>query len=199
MNKYVTGEIIKKLREGKKITQSELAESLHVSDKAVSKWETGKSYPDITLLEPLAGELGVSVAELLSGQEIVNANRAGNMLRSKVYVCPICGNAINSTGEANTSCCGVSLVPLEDEPAEDEHGILVRIVEDELFVSVEHEMTRQHYISFIAYLCGDSYSMVKLYPEQSAEARFRIAGAGKIFCYCNRDGLFSRMVNPGKL
>lgn len=59
MNQYVTGTTIKELREKNKITQVQLAEKLGVSDKTVSKWETGKGYPDITLLEPIADALRV--------------------------------------------------------------------------------------------------------------------------------------------
>ena len=84
MTHYVTGSTIKALREKKNYTQKQLADRLAVSDKTISKWETAKGLPDITLLEPLAKELGVSVAELLSGECITNRNRAGNMLRTKV-------------------------------------------------------------------------------------------------------------------
>lgn len=107
MNQYVTGTMIKKSREAKKITQAELAEALMVSDKAVSKWETGRSYPDITLIEPLAKALGISTIELLSGESVTNRNRAFNMKRTQVYVCPVCGNVILAAGEAVISCCGI--------------------------------------------------------------------------------------------
>ena len=70
MNQYVTGTTIKELREKNKITQVQLSEKLGVSDKTVSKWETGKGYPDITLLEPIADALRVSVAELITGNPV---------------------------------------------------------------------------------------------------------------------------------
>ena len=70
MNTYITGSVIKKLREEKGITQLQLAEELGVTDKAVSKWETGKGFPDITLIESLSQSLGVSVMELLSGEAV---------------------------------------------------------------------------------------------------------------------------------
>jgi transcriptional regulator with XRE-family HTH domain len=76
LNQYITGSIIKKYREKKNMTQQKLADLLNVSDKAVSKWETGKGYPDITLIEPLAKALGLSVVELLSGNDITNSNRS---------------------------------------------------------------------------------------------------------------------------
>ena len=67
MNKYVTGAIIKELREKHHLTQAELAEKINVSDKTVSKWETAKGYPDISLLEPIAKVFWISVTELISG------------------------------------------------------------------------------------------------------------------------------------
>ena len=118
MNQYVTGTVIRELREKRRLTQLQLAEKLGVSDKTVSKWETGKGYPDITLLEPIAEVFGVSVTELISGNAVHNANVSANMLRSKFYVCPVCGNVIHSVGEAAVSCHGIRLEPLEAEKAE---------------------------------------------------------------------------------
>ena len=191
MDQYVTGNTIKTLREKKKMTQLMLAEKLGVSDKTVSKWETGKGYPDITLLEPIAEAFQVSVTELISGNTIQNANVSSNMMRSKFYVCPVCGNVIHSMGEAVIQCHGLMLSALEAEPADDQHKISIERVEDEYFVSINHPMTKEHYISFMAAAASDSVQMVKLYPEWNAEARFKISCVKKIFFYCNRDGLFS--------
>ena len=71
MNQYVTGAVIKRLREEKNMTQQQLADKLSVSAKTISKWETAKGYPDITLLESIANALSVSVTELISGNTIV--------------------------------------------------------------------------------------------------------------------------------
>ncbi|MBR3153392.1 MAG: helix-turn-helix transcriptional regulator, partial [Lachnospiraceae bacterium] len=76
MDRYVTGTVIRKLRENKGLTQEELAERLHVSGKAVSKWENFRGYPDVSLLEPLAKALDISVIELLSGEDVRNSNRS---------------------------------------------------------------------------------------------------------------------------
>lgn len=89
MDSYVTGTAIRQLREAKHMTQAELAEKLAVSAKAISKWETAHGLPDISLLEPLAAALGVSVLELMQGEPVVNRNRSANLLRSKLYVCPV--------------------------------------------------------------------------------------------------------------
>ena len=190
VNQYVTGGMIKRLREGRGLTQQQLAERLAVSDKAVSRWETGRGYPDITLVEALASALGVSVIELFSGDSVVNTNRAANLLRLKLYVCPICGNVIQSTGEAVVSCCGLTLPALEAEPADAAHILRAERVEDEYFVTIPHEMTRTHYISFIAAVKEDGCELRKLYPEWNAETRFPRSGLRYLYYYCNRHGLF---------
>lgn len=82
MDTYVTGITIKTLREKKGLTQTELAEVLGVSSKAVSKWETAKGLPDISLIEPLANALSVSVMELMTGDTVINKNISSNILRS---------------------------------------------------------------------------------------------------------------------
>ncbi len=197
MNQYVTGAIIKGLREKSKLTQLQLAEKLGVSDKTVSKWETGKGYPDITLLEPIAEVFSVSVTELISGNTIRNTNVSANMRRSRFYVCPVCGNVIHSMGEADIHCHGISLVPLEAEPSNEHHPIFIERVEDEYYVRIDHSMTKEHYISFIAAFSLDDLQLIRLYPEGNAEARFRIRGVKRILFYCNRDGLFYMDVVKG--
>ena len=194
MNQYVTGAVIRELREKSRMTQVQLAEKLGVSDKTVSKWETAKGYPDITLLEPIAEAFRISVTELISGNTVFNSNVSANMLRSRFYVCPVCGNAIHSMGEAAIHCHGILLTPLEVEPADERHRLFIERVEDEYYVRIDHSMTKDHYISFAAAASSDEMQMVKLYPEGNAEARFKIRGVRRIFFYCNRDGLFS--INP---
>ena len=196
MNQYVTGTVIKELREKDKMTQFQLAEKLGVSDKTVSKWETGKGYPDITLLEPIAKVFRISVTELISGSTIHNANVSANMMRSKFYVCPVCGNVIHTMGEAAIHCHGILLTPLEAEPTDERHMIFIERVEDEYYVRIDHSMTKEHYIAFVAAASSDDMQMVKLYPEGNAEVRFKLRGVRRIFFYCNRDGLFS--INPVK-
>ena len=191
MDHYVTGTTIKSLREKQGMTQADLAAKLNITDKAVSKWETGRGFPDLSLLEPLAAALHVSVPELLSGQVIVNGNRASNLLRSRLYVCPVCGNVMFAKGDSVISCCGIALPPLEAEEPDDAHRAMVEKVENEYFVSVPHDMTKEHFISFIAYVIMDRFEMKALYPEGNAEARFFPRSRnGKLYFYCNRHGLF---------
>ena len=196
MNQYVTGAVIKELREKKKITQSQLAAEIGVTDKTISKWETGKGYPDITLLEPIAEALSVSVTEIISGNTVSNSNVSANMMRSHFYICPVCGNIVHSVGEAVIQCHGVQLRSEQAEESDEEHKIFVERAEDEYYVRIEHEMTNKHYISFIAAVSSDRIQLVKLYPEGNAESRFKINGVKKLYFYCNRSGLF--YMNPVK-
>ena len=133
MDSYVTGGTIKALREKNKMTQRALAERIGVSDKTVSKWETGRGLPDLSLLEPLGAALGVSVAELFSGEQITNRNRAGNPLRGKFYVCPVCGNVLFAMGEAAIHCCGVALPPLEAEECDGDYEKLFKMADQALY------------------------------------------------------------------
>ena len=191
MNQYVTGAVIKELREKYHMTQAELAKELNVSDKTVSKWETAKGYPDISLLEPIAKVFGISITELISGNAVNNMNVSANVMCSKFYVCPVCGNSIHSMGEAVIQCHGIMLNPCQAEETDENHMVFIERIEDEYYIRVEHDMTKQHYISFIAGVSSDKVQMVKLYPEGNAEARLKINGVRKILFYCNRDGLFS--------
>ena len=191
MDNYITGATIKRLRENKGMTQDELAQKIFVSNKTVSKWENGHGLPDISLMEPLAKALNISVIELFSGNEVRNKNRAFNMKKVQFYTCPVCGNVIQATGEAVISCCGITLPPLEVEDADNEtHQLHIETVEDEYYVSTDHPMTKEHYISFIAAVYDNGVDFVKLYPESPAEARFKIARAKFVLAYCNHHGLF---------
>ena len=190
MDNYITGATIKRLRENKGMTQDELAQKIFVSNKTVSKWENGHGLPDISLMEPLAKALNISVIELFSGNEVRNKNRAFNMKKVRFYTCPVCGNVIQATGEAVISCCGITLPPLEVEDADNEtHQLHIETVEDEYYVSTDHPMTKEHYISFIAAVYDNGVDFVKLYPESPAEARFKIARAKFVLAYCNHHGL----------
>lgn len=189
MNNYVTGKIIRTLREDKGLTQAALADLLGVTSKAVSKWETAKGLPDVSLLEPLASALGVSVTELMNGERIVNHNKCANLLRSRFHVCPVCGNALLSLGDASISCCGLILPVLEAEDVDAQHSVIIEAVEDESYVTVSHEMTKEHYISFLCYVTGDRSQFVKFYPEGNAETRLQLRGRGILYLYCNRHGL----------
>ena len=194
MDSYVTGAVIRQLREARRLTQAELAGKIDVSSKTVSKWETGKGLPDISLLEPLSAALGVSVMELLSGDAVTNRNKSANLLRARFYVCPVCGNVIHALGEAVVSCCGITLPALEPEAVDEAHAPVLEAVEDETYVVLNHPMTKSHFISFLAYVTSDRFQMVKLYPEGTAACRFRFQGHGDLYLCCNRHGLMRQRV-----
>ena len=194
MNTYITGSVIKRLREAKGMTQVQLADATGVSDKAVSKWETAKGLPDITLIEPLAKALGVSVMELMSGDTVTNRNISANIFRSKFYVCPVCGNIIRTTGDTVISCCGIVLPPLEAEETDEQHMVNIEKVEDEHFITINHDMTKTHFISFVAYITSDRVQFVKFYPEGNAETRLQLRGRGYLYIYCNKHGLMKQKI-----
>ncbi len=196
MDHYVTGAVIRSLREKRGMTQAELAEKLCVSDKTISKWETGRGFPDVSLLEPLGAALRISVPELLCGQTVTNGNRAANMLKSRFYVCPVCGNVLFARGEAMISCCGVQLPALEAEGPDEGHRVQVEKTEDELFISSDHPMNKEHYLFFMAYMTYDRCEIRTLYPEGNAEARFFFRGSGQLYYYCSHHGLFTQKIFP---
>lgn len=191
---YATGNTIKELRDKKHLTQKQLAELLLVSDKTISKWETGKGLPDVGIITELAGALEISVAELLTGEYMENRNRSCNMKKVSFYVCPICGNVIQAAGNDSYSCCGILLPELEVEETDELHELKVETIDGEYYVSIEHEMNKEHYISFFAYVTSNYAEMIKLYPEQSAEGRFARREHGYFYAYCNRHGLYRKAI-----
>ena len=191
---YVSGNMIKELREKKHLTQKVLAELLQVSDKTISKWETERGLPDISLIGGLSSALGVSVAELLAGEYSINNNRHANMKNVKFYVCPVCGNIVQSVGAGDYNCCGVKLIAAEPEEQNGEHLLQCEMIDSELYLHMDHPMEKEHYISFAAYVTSDSVNLIKLYPEQNVQCRFAKRGHGFIYAFCNRHGLFRIVV-----
>ncbi|MDO5479957.1 MAG: helix-turn-helix domain-containing protein [Clostridia bacterium] len=190
---YVTGKTIKELREKCNLTQKELADKINLSDKTISKWETGRGLPDIGIIEDLAKALGVSIAELLTGDYKKNDNQSANMRKMNIYICPICGNIITALGKGSFSCCGINLIEQETEECDDEHLIQLDSVEDEHLVTINHPMSKKHYISFVAYITPGCAEITKLYPEQDIVVRFKRKGHGVFYAYCNKHGLFKKV------
>ena len=188
------GSLIYELRKDKDMTQKQIAELMNISDKTISKWERGLGCPDISLLLELSQILGVSIEQILSGKINLNNLVGGNMNKLKFYVCTQCQNLITSTGNATISCCGKTLESLVAKKAEEDHKLNIEPVEDELYVTAEHEMRKEHYISFVAYVKGDRALITKQYPEWNMQFRFRKSGHGKLYFYCINHGLFYQMV-----
>lgn len=191
---YIANTTIQNLRKRKQMTQRQLADCLKVSDKTISKWETGKGLPDIGIIPELANALGVSITELFTGECADNRNRSANMRKSVFYLCPVCGNIIQSVGSGTYSCCGIVLPELEIEDTDQDHSIHVEVIDNEYYVSLEHEMTKNHFLSFMVYVTTNMVQLVKLYPEQNAEARFPKRGHGFLYIYCNRHGLYRKTI-----
>ena len=185
------GVLLRHLRQEANMTQRELAETLHVSAQAVSKWETGAGCPDVSLLAALAERFGVSVERLLAGDLGLNELDGGNMRRLKFYVCPDCGNILTATGGGELHCCGRKLEPLAARPVDEEHAVTVQEVEEDWYITFSHPMEKGHFIRFAAYVATERVLLVRLYPEQGGELRIpQLRGGGKLYLCCSRDGLF---------
>ena len=196
MNPEKIGSLIFQLRKEKNLTQKQLGEKLGLSDKTISKWERGLGCPDISLLRDISKIFNVNIEKILLGDLQENDINGGNMKRIKFYVCPNCGNVINSTGDGDFSCCGRKLEALVPKVMDENHSINLEEVENDYYVEINHEMTKDHFISFVAYVTYDRVLLIKLYPEQSPTVRFpRLCGKferGKFYMYCNQHGLLMK-------
>ena len=184
------GRLISGLRKEKKFTQKDLADRLHVSDKAISKWERGLGCPDVSLLGELSRILEVNIASILAGNLNEKQKDSGNMKRMSFYCCTQCRNVLTSSSGAEISCCGRKLAPLIPQPMDNDHGIRLTEMDNELFAEINHPMTKGHYIAFIAQLTGDKVFLAKLYPEQDASVRIPIMRHSKLFVHCSEHGLW---------
>ena len=196
MNPEKIGSLIFQLRKEKNLTQKQLGEKLGLSDKTISKWERGLGCPDISLLRDISKIFNVNIEKILLGDLQENDINGGNMKRIKFYVCPNCGNVINSTGDGDFSCCGRKLEALVPKVMDENHSINIEEVENDYYIEINHEMTKEHFISFVAYVTYDRVLLIKLYPEQSPTVRFpRLCGKferGKFYMYCNQHGLLMK-------
>lgn len=185
-----TGKFIASLRKEKGLTQKEVAEKLGISPKAVSKWETGKGFPDISLISSLSTVFSVDISKLLDGEMPKSRTEACNMKRTKFYVCEKCGSLLTAVGNSEITCCGRKLSALKPSTPDDAHTLNIEKIEDDYYITFPHPMTKEHYISFVAYVRFDRVLTVKLYPEQGGELRFPQMRGGRMYYYCNNHGLF---------
>lgn len=188
------GELICQLRKEKGMTQKRLADQMNISDKTVSKWECGLGCPDVSLLPCLSKILGIDIEKILAGDLDSNESIGGNMKKVRFYVCSECGNIITSTGDATISCCGRKMEPTEAKKADEKHKLTVEQIETEWYLSSDHEMTKDHHISFIAIATGDKLLLTKQYPEWNIQLRLPKIGRGILFSYCIEDGLFYQYI-----
>lgn len=185
------GKLIEHLRKEKGLTQKEVAEQLNISNKTVSKWECGKGAPEVSLWDGLSVILGADILKLLQGELNPNRLDIGKIENIRFYVCPSCGNILTSTGKAGISCCGRRLSPLSAVTEITGHEISVEEMDTDYFITIKHDMSKKHYISFAAYVYDDRIWFQRLYPEQSPAFRMPVMkGGGNLYLYCTKDGLF---------
>ena len=194
MNCAKIGKLIYNLRKEKDMTQKQLADLMNISDKTISKWERGLGCPDVSLLPELSQLLGVNIEEILSGKIELNKIIGGNMKKLTFYVCPQCNNLMTATGDANISCCGKRLEALVAAKVNENHSLTIEPVEDELYISSFHDMKKEHYLSFVAYVTGDRVFIVKQYPEWNMQFRFHKLGHSKLYFHCSNHGLFYQLI-----
>lgn len=188
------GSLIYQLRKEKNMTQRQLAERMHISDKTVSKWERGLGCPDVSLLAELSNTLDVDLSQMLDGQLTTNQILGGNMKRIKFYVCPNCGNILTALTDTSISCCGKRLLPLQLQKAEEADKLTVTRIENDYFISSDHEMTKEHHISFVALMTDDTMIMRKQYPEWDLQTRIPFIPHGRLVWYCTKHGLFYQKI-----
>ena len=165
MNNISVGNIIRELRTERGMTQKQLADKMNISDKTVSKWERGLGCPEVSLLPELSDLLEVDIGKLLSGDLAPNDFVGGNMKKTKYYVCPMCHNISLCTGEAEVSCCGRKIDQQQMQKVEENEMLSVEVIEDDWYITAAHPMTKEHYISFVAFATGDRIQIIKQYPE----------------------------------
>lgn len=185
------GKLILQLRKEKGLTQQKLADALNISNKTVSKWECGLGCPDVSLWTELSMLLGADIQKMLEGELTPNRPDSGRIDKIRFYVCPSCRNILVSTSEASIACCGRKLQPLMPKQPLEEHEITIEEMDADYYISIKHEMRKDHYVSFIAYVKNDRILLNRLYPEQSAEARIPVMQrGGNLYLFCVRHGLY---------
>lgn len=189
-----TGALIRALRTERGLTQRQLADGLGVSDKAVSKWECGLGAPEHDLLVELSTLLGIGANTLLTGELDENERVCSNMKNAVYFICPTCGSISVSIGNAQVSCCGRTLAALTAQKPDEAHSLSIETVEDEWYVTSDHPMTKEHYISLVAFATGDRIQLIKQYPEWNLSLRIARRGHGTLLWYCTEHGLFRRLL-----
>ncbi|WP_230398456.1 helix-turn-helix domain-containing protein [Novisyntrophococcus fermenticellae] len=183
------GRLIARLRREKGLTQQDIAQALNISNKTVSKWECGLGCPDVSLWADLSVILEADMAQMMEGEITLNRPDTGNINKIRFYVCPSCKNVLVSTGSSSIFCCGRKLEQLVLQQDENTPSITVEVIDVDYFITIEHEMTRDHYILFAAYVKSDMVFLTRMYPEQSAAVRIPHMPGGKLYLYCVKHGL----------
>jgi len=189
MDNSKIGQLIRGLRKEQRLTQQQLAQKMHISNKTVSKWECGLGCPDISLWADLSALLNVDIGQMIQGEMVINRPDSGNLRHLRFYVCPSCQNILFSTGNATLICCGRGLTPLHADKSICLPDMTVQTTDEGYFVSIAHEMTRAHFLLFAAYIHSDKLFFTRLYPEQNAELHLPYYRGGTLCLYCTKHGL----------
>lgn len=189
-----TGALIRRLRLEKGLTQAALAMQLNLSAKTISKWETGRGCPDVSLLGALSSALGADLSAMLAGDLCANPLQGGNMKKTRYFVCPVCGSISLSSGNAQVSCCGRTLEALTPVKAAPEEMLQAEIIEDEWFITGDHPMEKDNYIRFVAFQTGDRVEFLRQYPEWNLQLRIKKRGHGMLVWYADDIGLKYRLL-----
>ncbi|MBQ0070386.1 MAG: helix-turn-helix domain-containing protein [Spirochaetales bacterium] len=195
MDQKTVGQNLKRLRLEAGLTQSQMAEKLGVTDRAVSKWERGLGCPDLSFWPQIADVFHVDVSRVIFGVVSENQTSSGNMKNTKFYLCPVCGSFTTSAEEIDVYCCARKLEALVPEKAKEEEKLQIEVEErTEVFVSSEHEMTKDHYISFVSYVTSDTILTKRAYPEWNLNMRLPYLGHGKILWFDTQAGLYYTLI-----
>ena len=144
------------------------------------------------LIRALRTELGLTQQQLacrlhVGDKAVSKWERGGGC--PDVSLLPALAEVLGVGLEAVLSCCGRPLAALEPRKAEEAHRLTLEPVENELFVTSGHPMEKEHYLTFLALLQGDTLLLRRLYPEWELQARLP-AVHGRLLWYCTRHGLF---------
>ena len=139
---------------------------------------------------------GTDIEALLSGEINKNEMENGDMKKLRFYVCRDCGNIITATSDAAVSCCGNKLTALEPRPANDNERLRVEDIGGEWYITSDHEMTKEHHISFVAYVSDSSVMMFRQYPEWSVDIDLPMFRSGRLMWYCDKCGLLCQELCP---
>lgn len=188
------GKVIAKLRKEKNLKQKDVANFMNLSDKTISKWERGLGCPDTSLLNELAKILETNIETILSGEILECKNKNDNIKNLHFYVCPKCANIITSFDNMTVYCCGKKIEAREPQKATDNQKLKISKIEDEFFIESNHEMTKENYITFVAYLTSSKIIMEKQYPEWNLCFRVFNYGKGKLIWGDNHGNLFYQYI-----
>ena len=184
-----TGSLIAALRKEKGLTQKNIADALGIQSKTVSKWECGLGRPDLSLIADLSVILGVDTQAILDGEIRHNKPDNGNINRTKLYMCPQCGNVLFSTSPAGIFCCGRKLEPLKAEKDDGTLDIKAVEADTDYFITFNHPMEKDNYMVFAACVKGDRLMLNRFYPQQNREFRLPMGFMGRLYMYSASMGL----------